>query len=94
MTKFVSELDPLPRCTFLYDFQIFNVKQGWKPLCDFLGVPVPADCPFPNVNDTKSFNVMMKRMKYLGMALVYGVPLAVASVGYLYKDSIMALISL
>ena len=28
---------------------VFNVKQGWKPLCDFLGVPVP-DTPFPRVN--------------------------------------------
>jgi hypothetical protein len=30
---------------------IFNVKEGWKPLCDFLGIPVPADIPFPHVND-------------------------------------------
>ena len=33
---------------------VFNVKQGWKPLCDFLGVPVP-DTPFPRVNSTKQF---------------------------------------
>ena len=26
----------------------FNVKQGWGPLCEFLGVEVP-DVPFPNV---------------------------------------------
>jgi hypothetical protein len=43
-------------------FQVFNVKQGWQPLCDFLGVPVP-DRPFPNVNDTKSFGKMMRRIK-------------------------------
>lgn len=29
---------------------IFSVDQGWEPLCNFLGVPVPAT-PFPNVND-------------------------------------------
>ena len=34
---------------------VFNVKQGWKPLCDFLGVPVP-DTPFPRVNSTKEFH--------------------------------------
>lgn len=28
---------------------VFEAKQGWKPLCDFLGVPVP-DTPFPHVN--------------------------------------------
>ena len=29
---------------------IFSVDQGWGPLCNFLGVPVP-NTPFPNVND-------------------------------------------
>jgi hypothetical protein len=28
---------------------VFSPKQGWKPLCSFLGVPVP-DVPFPRVN--------------------------------------------
>jgi len=36
---------------------VFNVKQGWKPLCEFLGCDVPST-PFPRVNvshsDTKS----------------------------------------
>ena len=41
---------------------VFNVKQGWKPLCDFLGVPVP-DTPFPRVNSTKEFQANMKRQK-------------------------------
>mmetsp|Transcript_56815 Transcript_56815/g.124256 ORF Transcript_56815/g.124256 Transcript_56815/m.124256 type:complete len:354 (-) Transcript_56815:84-1145(-) len=31
---------------------VFNLKQGWKPLCDFLGVPVP-DIPFPQRDITK-----------------------------------------
>jgi hypothetical protein len=29
---------------------VFSADQGWKPLCDFLGVPVP-ESEFPNVND-------------------------------------------
>jgi len=33
---------------------IWDVKEGWEPLCAFLGVPVP-DMPFPHVNDTKEF---------------------------------------
>ncbi|XP_078353031.1 uncharacterized protein LOC144637825 [Oculina patagonica] len=36
---------------------VFNVKQGWKPLCEFLGCDVPST-PFPRANvahsDTKS----------------------------------------
>ena len=31
----------------------FKVKQGWKPLCDFLDLPVP-DSEFPRVNDTQA----------------------------------------
>ena len=29
---------------------VFSVDQGWGPLCEFLGVPVP-ESKFPNVND-------------------------------------------
>jgi hypothetical protein len=28
---------------------VLDVKQGWKPLCDFLGVPIPSR-PFPKLN--------------------------------------------
>jgi hypothetical protein len=38
-------------------FLEFDVVQGWKPLCAFLGVDVP-DEPFPNVNDTAQFRAM------------------------------------
>jgi hypothetical protein len=33
---------------------VFDVKQGWEPLCRFLGVPAP-DKPFPRLNDTEFF---------------------------------------
>ena len=29
---------------------VFDVKEGWAPLCRFLGAPVPAE-PFPHLND-------------------------------------------
>ena len=28
---------------------VYEVKEGWDPLCKFLGVPVPAE-PFPKIN--------------------------------------------
>lgn len=35
---------------------VFNVKEGWPPLCNFLGVPLPpADTPFPHSNETADF---------------------------------------
>ncbi len=33
---------------------VFRAADGWEPLCDFLGVPVPAE-PFPRVNDRAQF---------------------------------------
>lgn len=33
---------------------VYEVKDGWEPLCDFLGKPVPAD-PFPRSNDGVEF---------------------------------------
>lgn len=55
---------------------VFEAKQGWGPLCEFLGVPVP-DEPFPRANDTAEF----KRRVAVGTAiawLVLLVPIAVA----------------
>lgn len=37
---------------------VFDAKQGWAPLCAFLGVPVP-DAPFPSVNTTDDFRKMI-----------------------------------
>ena len=33
---------------------VFDVKQGWEPLCAFLGAPVP-ETPFPRTNDREMF---------------------------------------
>ena len=35
---------------------VFNAKDGWAPLCEFLGVPVP-DAPYPRTNSTDEFRV-------------------------------------
>jgi len=35
---------------------VFDVAEGWPPLCEFLGVPVP-DAPFPRANSTAEFRV-------------------------------------
>jgi len=38
---------------------IFNVKEGWEPLCKFLDVPIP-DVPFPRTNDRAQMQKMAK----------------------------------
>lgn len=37
---------------------VFNVKEGWKPLCDFLGKPVPEGKPFPHVKVNTSSGLL------------------------------------
>jgi hypothetical protein len=38
---------------------VFDVAQGWEPLCRFLAVPVPAE-PFPRVNSAEEFWEVVK----------------------------------
>lgn len=33
---------------------VFNVREGWEPLCGFLGVAVP-ETPYPKTNSSKEF---------------------------------------
>lgn len=39
---------------------VFDAKDGWEPLCRFLGVAAP-DKPFPRLNDTAAFQSMMQQ---------------------------------
>ncbi len=44
---------------------VFEAKQGWEPLCRFLGVPVPGE-PFPHLNDTAEIQARIKEMRAAG----------------------------
>ena len=39
---------------------VYDVSEGWEPLCRFLGKPVPADV-FPRTNDRMEFWELVKR---------------------------------
>ncbi|CAA9463008.1 MAG: FIG01212366: hypothetical protein [uncultured Rubrobacteraceae bacterium] len=55
---------------------VYEVKQGWGPLCDFLGVETP-DEPFPHLNDGEAFRVWIRRVRLsTAAALAVGVSLA------------------
>ena len=41
---------------------IFNVKEGWDPLCKFLGVPQPKQL-FPNVNSSEAFQKRVAKQR-------------------------------
>jgi hypothetical protein len=40
---------------------VYEVSQGWDPLCAFLGVTVPEGKPFPHLNDTAAFRARIER---------------------------------
>src|SRR5262245_22285156 len=44
---------------------VYEVSQGWEPLCRFLNVPVP-DEPFPRVNSTEEHQQMRAQMHAAG----------------------------
>jgi hypothetical protein len=39
---------------------VFNVAEGWAPLCKFLNVNIP-DTPFPRVNSTEEFQTIFAK---------------------------------
>ena len=56
---------------------VFSVKEGWQPLCSFLGLPVPS-IPFPNINDRKAVGRLSLVLKVIIWIVVVGIPLLLA----------------
>jgi hypothetical protein len=55
---------------------VYEVREGWGPLCEFLGVEMP-DEPFPHLNDSEVFKGRIRRIRVLtAVALTLGVSLA------------------
>ncbi|KAL1919957.1 uncharacterized protein VTP21DRAFT_1889 [Calcarisporiella thermophila] len=67
---------------------IFNVKEGWEPLCKFLGVDIPSS-PFPTKNDSGEFeNIFSKpveRRKRIVKWSLLSVLVATVSIAMLLK---------
>ena len=40
---------------------VYEVSEGWGPLCSFLDVPVPDDKPFPRLNDAAEFLARIRK---------------------------------
>jgi hypothetical protein len=47
---------------------VYEVKEGWSPLCQFLGVEEP-DAPFPHVNDTAEMRGRIRAVRALSVAV-------------------------
>jgi hypothetical protein len=50
---------------------VFEVKDGWGPLCEFLGKPVP-DTEFPFINDTEATKDIINKIIAEGSEAVFG----------------------
>jgi hypothetical protein len=64
---------------------VYDVREGWGPLCAFMGVPVPDGKPFPHLNDAVEFRARIERMGramrtvgYVGIGVAALVLIAVA----------------
>ena len=44
---------------------VYDVREGWGPLCRFLELPVPAGRPFPHLNDATEFQTRIKRVRLI-----------------------------
>jgi len=53
---------------------LWQVKDGWAPLCAFLGIPQP-DSDFPWINETQVYNDMQIQMEVSAWLLVVVLPL-------------------
>ena len=49
---------------------VFEVSEGWEPLCKFLNKPVP-DVPFPRVNDTEDFQRKTNYIRLYGHIILF-----------------------
>jgi hypothetical protein len=51
---FVAHNEAVKKAIPANQLLVYEVKDGWAPLCEFLGVPVPAEA-FPRTNDRAEF---------------------------------------
>jgi len=70
---------------------VFEVSQGWEPLCKFLNKPIP-NCPFPNVNDSAKFRASLEVMNNTGISIfrnwaISGLMLSIALLQNHFKSS-------
>ena len=64
---------------------VWQVKEGWGPLCHFLGLPEPEEA-FPNVNDTQEMlgRIVMMRRILLGTWAINALGAGLALYYFLY----------
>lgn len=60
---------------------LFDVREGWGPLCAALGVEAPGDVPFPHVNDSEGVEGIVGEKMRSGLVRWAGILAAGVVVG-------------
>ncbi|MEM7344463.1 MAG: sulfotransferase, partial [Chloroflexota bacterium] len=61
---------------------VYEVKQGWGPLCRFLDVPIPEDKPFPYLNDKERWHQRVNRRNRLFALVSIALPFVALFIGW------------
>jgi len=56
---------------------VFDVKQGWEPLCTFLNLPLP-NLPFPKINDRREVEALNFLLRGVIWVVVLALPILLA----------------
>ena len=68
---------------------VYSVKEGWKPLCDFLEInDIPKE-PFPRSNDSKQFLEILKTLKLVEQFVNYVSIIIIGIVSYFIINHFM-----
>lgn len=68
-TVFKNHIEEVKRTVPKEQLLIYEIKQGWEPLCKFLAVPAPQGEPFPIINDSKSMKILLRKRILFSMII-------------------------
>jgi len=92
INKFNQHINEVKRKVPANQLLVYDVKEGWEPLCKFLNKPVPKK-PFPKVNDReailKEVEVITKAMKRKVFGFVATVSLIFGVGAYYYSHKVV-----
>lgn len=75
---FKSHIDEVKSVVPKDQLLVFDVREGWEPLCSFLDLPMP-DIPFPNVNDRRQILFIYNIIRLFAWSTLLTLPMLLIS---------------
>lgn len=76
-----EHIEEVKRYVPAHQLLVFNVKQGWEPLCAFLDKPIPGEA-FPHVNSSEEMKNIARFFYWADLAIRSAIIALVAVVVY------------